>query len=51
MFKKKKLVSLAVDKDFFDDIFERDRKKTMKQMGLNQLSQRQFTSMMRKNNI
>jgi len=45
--KKRKVVSLAVDQSFFDDLFEPARKKAQKAMGLERLSQGNFTKMLK----
>lgn len=37
--------TMAVDKNFFENIFEPERKKLQKQLGLNNLSQPDFSKM------
>lgn len=40
-----KKVTLAVDSKFFKDIFEKERRKMQEKIGLNNLSQSNFTKM------
>lgn len=47
MVKAKK--TIAVDKSFFDNVFEPGRKKMQKQMKLSNLSQTDFTRILSKN--
>lgn len=51
MAKKRNSVCMNVDIDFFDNLFEPARKKTMKQLGLQQLGQRDFSQMIQKSGI
>ncbi len=41
----KKKVTIAVDLKFFDNVFEQERKKMRDQIGLDNLSQTDFSSM------
>ncbi len=41
----RKVTTIAVDKKFFIDVFEKQRKQLQKQLGLNNLSQANFTKM------
>jgi len=40
-------VTIAVDRKFFDNIFEHQRKKLQKQLGVMNLSQANFTKMIK----
>ena len=40
-------VTIAVDKRFFENVFEKGRKKMQKQLGVTNLSQANFTKMIR----
>ena len=42
-----KKVSLAVDLKFFDNIFEKERKKMQEKIGVDNLSQANFTKMIK----
>ena len=42
-----KKVSLAVDPKFFDNVFERERRQMQKKIGLSNLSQANFTKMIK----
>ncbi len=43
----RKITTLAVDSKFFDNIFEIERKKIQKQIGISNLSQANFTKMIK----
>lgn len=41
------ITTTAVDKKFFDNVFEKERKKVQEKLGLNNLSQANFTKMIK----
>ncbi len=43
----RKITTVAVDLKFFDDIFETERKKMQKKIGISNLSQANFTKMIK----
>jgi len=43
-------IKINVHPNFFENIFEKERRKLQKQFGVNNLSQVQFTSFLAKNN-
>lgn len=51
MAKKRNIVPLIVDVDFFDKVFEPARKNAMKKLGLSKLGQREFSKMMFKSKM
>lgn len=44
-------VTMNVDKQFFDEMFEPARKNVQNQLGLDRLGQKQFTKMLFKSNM
>ncbi len=48
---RRKIASMQVDTEFFDQLFEPARKRTMKKLGLSKLSQREFSQMIFKSGI
>lgn len=48
---RRRIVTMGVDPDFFDNLFEPARKKVQKQLGLDRLTQRDFTKMISKSKM
>ena len=51
MAKKRKTTFMSVDVDFFDQVFEPARRKTMKKLGISRLGQREFSQMIFKSGM
>ncbi len=51
MAKKRKTTFMSVDVDFFDQVFEPARRKTMKELGVSKLGQREFSQMIFKSGM
>lgn len=47
---KRDIVTMIVDRGFFDDVFEPSRKKLEKQLGA-RVTQKSFTQMLKKNKV
>ncbi len=48
---KRKVVTVNVDKMFFDNIFEPARKRTQEQLGISNLGQAKFTKMIERSGM
>ncbi len=48
---RRKTTFMSVDVDFFDELFEPARKRTMKKLGISKLGQREFSKMILKSGI
>ncbi len=48
---RRKTTFMSVDVDFFDELFEPARKRTMKKLGVSKLGQREFSKMLLKSGM
>lgn len=48
---RRKTTFMQVDVDFFDQLFEPARKRTMKKLGISKLGQREFSKMIFKSGV
>ncbi len=51
MVMKRKTTFMSVDADFFDQVFEPARKRTMDKLGISKLGQREFSQMIFKSGM